>query len=126
MKYCVWVAVGQVFTRAGPISDKWRHRLAPDHRTHWRVPQLVSKPALVNLLHPTAGPSKPGKKGHPNFPCNKSGFLIVQRIPLSAAREQSERTLERLLLDETRKKDKIEIRNGSVSSVIASVTVRRI
>ena len=37
---------------------------------------------LVDLPHPTAEPSKPGKNGNPNSPCNKSGFLIVQEDPL--------------------------------------------
>jgi hypothetical protein len=67
---------------AARTDEARRHRQAPDHRTRWRVPQLVSRPILVDLPHPTAGPSEPGKNGNPNSPCNKSGFLIVQEDPL--------------------------------------------
>src|SRR6202011_4306739 len=40
---------------AARTDEARRHQQAPDHRTRWRVPQLVSGPILVDLPHPTAG-----------------------------------------------------------------------
>ena len=69
---------------AARTDEARRHRLAPDHRTRWRVPQLVSRPILVDLPHPTAGPSEPGKNGNPNSPCNKSNILGKERMAMNS------------------------------------------